>query len=69
MLLELSCRVWVAPGFEFEILLIASVSSVFIFCFLLREMVEWSSPTGIQKLTCLIPDFHHWEHRKPPLLH
>lgn len=62
--------VWVAPVFEFDVLLIASVlSSVFIFRLLLRETVECSSRRGIQKLTGLVPGFHCWEHRKAPLVH
>lgn len=48
--------IWVAPGFEFAILLIASVlSSVFICCLLLREMAEWSSPTVIHKFNMPCP--------------
>lgn len=48
--------IWVAPGFEFAILLIASVlSSVFVCCLLLREMAEWSSPTVIHKFNMSCP--------------
>lgn len=41
-MLNLSRDTWFAPGFEFDIVSIASaLSSVFIFCLLLRQMFEW----------------------------